>query len=334
MAKAWFATIAAKRRGLAWVAAFTVLLGLLAAADGVLHAAPRPATKPTAAGPSAASSSAGADALPTGCSGEALPPKPDGSRWVCTFDDEFDALSGDPSALNSSWWAPQISATSGFATGPPSDYVCYVDSPNNIAVYGGALHLTVRKESQPIDCGWFHSPYTGGMVSTYYGFHQTYGRFEIRALLPQTTVAGLDEALWLWPVNDKLYGSWPGSGEIDIAEFFSTHPNLAVAWMHYNFDPSTVDAATHTNTYNHLCQIDPTQYNDYVLVWSPGNFMVSINGQTCLEDNYAASGLVSPKPFDQPFFIALTQGLDNPAFNPATTPLPATISIDYVRAWK
>jgi beta-glucanase (GH16 family) len=272
---------------------------------------------------------------PTGCSGEVLSPKPDGSRWVCTFDDEFDATTGDPAALNRTWWAPQDSATSGFTTGPPADYVCYVDSPNNISVSGGALHLTVKKESEPFSCGPFQTQYTGGMVSTYYSFHQTYGRYEIRALLPQTTVAGLDEALWMWPVNDTLFGSWPGSGEIDIAEFFSTHPTETVPWIHYNFDLSTVNAQTHTNTYNALCQLDPTEYNDYVMTWSPGNFTVSINGTTCLVDNYVpGGGLTSPQPFDQPFFIALTQGLDNPAFDPSTTPLPATMSVDYVRVWK
>ncbi len=172
------------------------------------------------------------------------------------------------------------------------------------------------------------------MVSTHYGFRQTYGRFEIRALLPQTMVTGLDEALWMWPVNDKLYGPWPSSGEIDISETWSSRPTLAVPWIHYNFDPSTVNASTHTNTYNARCQISPTQWNDYVLVWSPGNLTVSINGQTCLDDNYTASGLTSPQPFDQPFFILLTQGLDNRAFNPSATPLPATLSVDYVRVWR
>ena len=301
----------------------------------MLHAGSgRDVAKATPARTQDASSSASANAVPTGCSAEALPPKADGSRWACTFDDEFDATTGDAKALKTAWWAPQLTSTSGFTTGPPADHVCYVNSPNNISVSGGAVHLTVRKEAKPLPCGQFQSPYTGGMVSTIYGFHQTYGRFEIRALLPQTTVTGLDEALWMWPVNDKLYGSSPGSGEIDISETWSAYPTLAVPWFHYNFDPSTVNATTNTNTYNALCQIPPTQWNDYVLTWSPGNLTVSINGQTCLVDNYAASGLTSPQPFDQPFFIALTQGLDNPAFNPSTAPLPATLSVDYVRAWR
>jgi hypothetical protein len=72
-------------------------------------------------------------------------------------------------------------------------------------------------------------------------------------------------------------------------------------------------------------------------VWTPGSFTITINGNTCLVDNYVPDdGLTSPEPFDQPFFIALTQalGINANAFNPATTPLPATTSIDYVRVWK
>jgi hypothetical protein len=44
----------------------------------------------------------------------------------------------------------------------------------------------------------------------------------------------------------------------------------------------------------------------------------------------------SPAPFDQPFFILLTQalGVGTNQFDPATTPLPATTSVDYVRVWK
>jgi hypothetical protein len=46
--------------------------------------------------------------------------------------------------------------------------------------------------------------------------------------------------------------------------------------------------------------------------------------------------LAKPAPFDQPFFLALTQalGIGGNAFNPATTPLPATTQIDYVRIWQ
>jgi beta-glucanase (GH16 family) len=289
--------------------------------------APAPSTNPiTTPSPS-----------PAACGGEVLPPKPDGSGWVCTFDDEFDSTTGDPTALNTSWWTPQVTATSGYTTGPPGSEVCYIDSPNNISVSGGALHLTVRQEAAPFDCGGLTTQYTGGMVSTANSFSQTYGRFEVRALLPQTALAGLQETLWLWPVNDTLYGSWPASGEVDFSEFYSEYATLDIPYIHYDFDPSTVNAATSTNTNTNYCLIVPSQYNDYAVTWSPGSFTVTINGNTCLVDNYFPDGgLTAPEPFDQPFFVILTQalGIGTNAFDPSTTPLPATTSIDYVRIWK
>jgi beta-glucanase (GH16 family) len=276
-------------------------------------------------------------AAPT-CGGE-VPPPNHGAQWTCTFDDEFDSTTGDPSSLNTSLWAPQVTETSGFTTGPSGNYVCYHDSPQNIWVSGGALHLTVLKaSSSPFTCGQFATQYTGGMVSTYYSFHQTYGRFEVRAELPQTTVAGLQEALWMWPVNSAQYGAYPASGEVDFSEFYSLNSSTDVPFIHYNYDPTTVNPSTHTNAVTSRCQIPLNQYNDYAVTWSPGNFTITINGNTCLVDNYVPDGgLTSPQPFDQPFFISLTQGFGVPGygneFNPSKTPLPATLSIDYVRVW-
>jgi hypothetical protein len=56
----------------------------------------------------------------------------------------------------------------------------------------------------------------------------------------------------------------------------------------------------------------------------------------CLTDNYRPSNVASPAPFNQPFFISLTQalGAGANALEPSATPLPATTSIDYVRVWK
>jgi beta-glucanase (GH16 family) len=267
-----------------------------------------------------------------------LAAKPGGGAWTCTFDDEFDATTGDASALNTSWWTPQVTATSAYTTGPSGSEACYVNSPNNISVSGGALHLTARREAAPFACASVRTQYTSGMVSTYTGFHQAYGRFEVRALLPRTTANGLQETLWLWPVDDTKYGAWPASGELDFSEFYSQYASLDVPYVHYDYDPSTVNTATHTNTVTATnCAISVSEYNDYAVVWTPGSFAITVNGKTCLLDNYRADGgLTGAEPFDQPFFVALTQalGVGTNAFNPATTPLPATTSVDYVRVWK
>jgi hypothetical protein len=43
-----------------------------------------------------------------------------------------------------------------------------------------------------------------------------------------------------------------------------------------------------------------------------------------------------PEPFNQPFFINLTQalGIGTNNFIPGVTPLPATTEIQYVRVWQ
>jgi beta-glucanase (GH16 family) len=216
-----------------------------------------------------------------------------------------------------------------------------VNSPDNIAVAGGYLALTARKLAAPFSCaspaGAYTTQYTSGMVSTFGTFSQTYGRFEVRAKLPQTTAKGLQETLWLWPVNSTKYYPY-SSGEIDFAEFYSQYYNLNVPYVHYTVDPNTVNALTNTNIYTAVlgCKIDYTAFNSYSLEWVPGKLTIGINGKTCLTNYYQPLGLSSPAPFDQPFFVALTQalGVGSNAFDPASTPLPATTLVDYVHVWK
>jgi beta-glucanase (GH16 family) len=151
-------------------------------------------------------------------------------------------------------------------------------------------------------------------------------------------VAGLQSSLWLLPQNETKFGAWPASGEIDIAETYSEYPTLAIPTIHYSYDSGTADPSTHTNIVtNDACTINPNVFNDYVVEWTPTTITMLYNGVTCLVDRWIPSSpLVSPQPFNQPFFINLTQalGIYTNNFDPATTPLPATSEIQYVRAWR
>lgn len=262
------------------------------------------------------------------CGGTTLA-KAGGGTWQCTFDDEFDGT-----ALDGTKWIAQQTANSGYANGPTA---CYVDSPNNISVSSGTLRLTARKEAAPFACqypgGSFTTQYTSGMVSTWGRFAQAYGRFEIRAKVPGTAVKGLQESLWLWPANPTKYGaSWPASGEIDVAEMYSLYNDRAIPYIHYN--AKSIDP----NVTNTSCMIsDLTAFHSYAVEWTPLSIKVIYDGTTCLTDYWdPASPLVKPQPFDQPFIVALTQalGIYPNTFDPATTPLPATTTVDYVRVWK
>jgi beta-glucanase (GH16 family) len=274
---------------------------------------------------------------PGGGSGPAPPPAPGecgapiaksgGGYWDCTFADNFDGTS-----LNSSKWVPQRTATSGYVNGPTA---CFVDSPNNISVSDGSLRLTARSEGSPFGCApGFTTQYTSGMVTTAAGrFSQAYGRFEIRAKVSSAEEKGLQSSFWLWPVDAARYGAYPASGEIDIAELFSQYPDRAIPYVHYK--PLALVDPLSTNT---LCFVsNPGGFHTYTLEWTQTNIKISYDGNACLLNFWIpALPLQRPQPFDQPFFIALTQalGVGTNEFDPETTPLPATTEVDYVRVWK
>ena len=142
--------------------------------------------------------------------------------------------------------APGSTSPSGSCSRPTSGFQgggdCFVNSTNNVKVANGKLSLTTRKEAQPFTC---KSPMATTPRDTPVGwsarisrFAQAYGRFEIRAKFPAAKVAGLQSALWLWPKDPTRFGSWPASGEIDIAEFYSLYPDRAIPYIHYNAAPS------------------------------------------------------------------------------------------------
>ena len=64
-------------------------------------------------------------------------------NWSCSFDDEFNGTS-----LNTSLWAPQLTATSLYVAGPD----CYVNNPNTISESGGYLNLSVVKVPAGTQC--------------------------------------------------------------------------------------------------------------------------------------------------------------------------------------
>jgi hypothetical protein len=82
------------------------------------------------------------------------------------------------------------------------------------------------------------------------------------------------------------------------------------------------------------CSIKRGVFNTYVLNWLPGELSVQVNGRTCLDDHYKALNAAPPAPFNQPFFLALTQALGQGTNAPtSSTAFPAVMQVDYVRAW-
>lgn len=250
------------------------------------------------------------------------PAKP--GELLCTFADEFDSDQLDPDK-----WLIRGASPSGIRSG-----TCHVDSPRNVSIKAGVLNLTVRKEASPFLCVGpgtrYRSHFSSGSVSTWKRFSQTYGRFEIRAKFPATSAPGLQSALWLYPQN-LTYGPWPRSGEIDIAEYFSAHSDGPIPYVHYANSPGD-----RTVTNRHCKIADMSDFHTYAADWTPTSLTITYDEKVCLFHKWnPAAPLVGPQPFDRPFIVLLTQGLgiNNNAFVPGSTPLPATTQIDYVHVW-
>ena len=240
--------------------------------------------------------------------------------WSCSFVDDFNGTS-----LDRSKWVPQTQ----FATGVQAAHACYLDDPSVIDESGGTLNLTVRKVASPVSCdfGGLTGPtnYVAGGVMTYRLFSQQYGRFEARIKNTATTFPGLHEAFWLWP-DDRYTNTslWPASGEIDIAETYSTYYNLAIPFLHYGYGiPATPTVNTAWD-----CAAPRGVYNTYTLTWSASSIEIQVNGKTCLVNTSADPA------FMKPYIVALTQamGADGNAFD-GRAPIPATTNVDYVKVW-
>ncbi len=250
--------------------------------------------------------------------------RPGGGWWSCTLAEDFD---GD--ALDHDLWRPDVSK--GSAT-----QACMLDHPRTLRVADGMLNLTVQPVDETLTCpvrpDGTSSAYASGSITTYYRFSQQYGRFEARMMSQDAAQPGLQEAFWLWPdVRYTTLLPHPQSGEIDIAETYSDHPNIAVPFLHYGIDDNG-GPVPGLNTAWH-CQAPRGEFHTYTLEWSADAVAIYVDGKLCLRNTDGAPS------FRKRFIVCVSQllGIKDNAYIGATGPvaeLPATLVVDYVRVWQ
>lgn len=247
--------------------------------------------------------------------------KADGTPWACTFDDEFDGTTLDPSK-----WMVQTQYVSGSTH---DGFACYIDNPGAVEVSGGDLRLTVRKTSTMRTCQGLPkpTPYIAGMVSTYQRFSQAYGRFEVRMKSAAASVPGLHDAFWLWPDDRYVKMQWPATGEIDVIEAYSLYPHLAIPYLHYGATDN--DGGIKGVNTQWTCKAQRGDWNTYTLEWDRKALTILVNGKVCLVNS------AHPAAFAERYIVNLTAALgESTNVMTGKTPIPATTLIDYVRVWK
>ncbi|MFM6991781.1 MAG: family 16 glycosylhydrolase [Rhodoferax sp.] len=260
----------------------------------------------------------GGGADPTPVTPPTTDPTPPSSDWVLDWSDEFNGT-----ALDSTVWTHDTGA-GGWGNNESQYY-----QANNAVVSGGYLTITARRENVG------GAPYTSSRIQSSRKKSFTYGRFEMRAKLPQSQ--GLWPAFWLLGNNCNsfnLYGGntdWPGCGEIDAMEMigglsdgsgdYTTHGTL-----HYlnaqNINPMPSFAyrnATKLSDDFHIYRVD----------WTPQSFSWSIDGVT-----YGTKLITADmEAFHRPYFMLLNLAVGGNwgGWPDGTTVLPQTYVIDYVR---
>ena len=140
--------------------------------------------------------------------------------------------------------------------------------------------------------------YTAARLTTKDLASWKYGRFEIKAKLPEGV--GLWPAIWMLGENKTEVG-WPEAGEIDIME-------------HVGFNNDTIFGTVHTKAYNHNKKTEQGRsifidkpYDDFqvfALEWTPEKMDFILN-DTIYNTFKNEHKTTAEWPFDQPFYLIL-----------------------------
>ena len=148
--------------------------------------------------------------------------------------------------------------------------------------------------------------YTSGRISTQNLKTFTYGRFEVRAKVPNGQ--GYLPAFWLMANDENVYGQWPRCGEIDCMEVMGQDTNKLYGTIHYG-NPHAESQGTYTIKDGEKSFSD--DFHTFTCDWEPGKITWYVDGIKYHEESNWHSTtegqgtLTYPAPFDQPFYIIL-----------------------------
>jgi beta-glucanase (GH16 family) len=247
------------------------------------------------------------------------------AAWRLVWSDEFNG-----SSVNTNHWGFDV-GNGGNGWGN-HELEFYTSRPENVFVRHGLLHIVARRE-------FYHDfNYTSARLKTRGRFCQKYGRFELRARLPQGK--GYWPAFWLMPEHE-VYGGWAASGEIDVMENKGDNPRNVLGTIHYG-GPSPRNTHSHGPSYNFPPGDSVANFHIYAVEWTKRAIRWFVDDHL-YETQTAWWSASTPKlrnpypaPFNQPFFIIMNLAVGgNFDGNPTdATIFPGEIQVDYVRVYE
>jgi len=204
-----------------------------------------------------------------------MPYDPDTSESVfntLVWSDEFDGtgvLDGDK------WFhQTQIPTPDGWFNGEQQHYT---DDISNSYQYQDNLHIVAQRQNYT-DQGLFRQ-FTSARLNSKFAF--TYGRVEVRAILPEGV--GTWPAIWLLGKNINEAGGywqpqfgdtgWPACGEIDIMEHWGNNQNYVSSALH---TPSSFGNTTNVEGLS-ISDVS-TNYHIYGMEWDEDEIRFTVDG--------------------------------------------------------
>lgn len=181
--------------------------------------------------------------------------------------------------------------------------------------------------------------YRAGGIESMGKLDFAFGRFEVRARIPNHP-DGAFPAIWLMPQKSApLYRGWPNGGEIDIMEHIRQEKVIyQTVHTHYTYDLNIRNPINSTSV---SCNYE--DWNIYAVEWTEDKITFFVNDQETLSyENLKLANEEEMKqwPFtkESSFYIILNMGLGGKADSWAgpidDTNLPAIMEIDWVKVSK
>ena len=250
-----------------------------------------------------------------------------------TFSDDFNGFSQNtnsansinPDAVPNGTWATRFWWGNGMRTHGNGEQQFYADNTtavvqnhpeaNPFSVQDGVL--TMKATPSP---DWGQSegkPYVSGLITTEGTFSQQYGYFEMRADLP--TGQGIWPAFWM--LNQAH--TWPP--ELDIVEMIGSRPNMLEMTAHTGIGGHSTAGMNRGVDVGDMT----TGMHSYGVKVMPDTMTWYFDGQ----EMFTAA---TPDDLKQPLYMLanVAVGGDWPGSPDGSTPWPAEMRIDSIKAWQ
>ena len=189
----------------------------------------------------------------------------------------------------------------------------------NIKVSNGTMKITAKRE----DYGGMK--YTSSRITTKNKKNFKYGKIEERIKMPK--FKGVWPAFWMLGANQDSVG-WPKCGEIDIMEAINDE-NLVYGTLHWFHDPGNNNADSGSS----VAVADRTEYHVYGVEWTADKLRWYVDGKVYRTMDVSNDSFSEVR---KEYFVIFNMAIGGqwPGYDIDETAFPATMEVDWVRAYK